>query len=141
MKLTFLGANRNVTGSRYCLEAAGTKIMIDCGLVQEREFLSRNWDPCPIPANEVEALLVTHAHIDHIGLVPKFVADGFSGPIFATRPTVALAEVMLKDSAKIQAEDASYKKRRHRKEGRRGPHPVVPLYSDEDVAEAMRKFQ
>ena len=141
MKLTFLGANQNVTGSRYCLEAAGTKIMIDCGLVQEREFLSRNWDPCPISANEVEALLVTHAHIDHIGLVPKFVADGFSGPIFATHPTVALAEVMLKDSAKIQAEDASYKKRRHRKEGRRGPHPVVPLYSDEDVVKAMRQFQ
>ncbi len=141
MKLTFLGANRNVTGSRYCLESGDKKVMIDCGLVQERAFLSRNWTPCPIAADEVTALLLTHAHIDHIGLIPKFVADGFRGPIYATHPTVALADVMLKDSAKIQAEDAFYKKRRHSKEGRQGPYPVVPLYSDDDVAQAMRQFQ
>ncbi|MDA1231496.1 MAG: MBL fold metallo-hydrolase, partial [Planctomycetota bacterium] len=141
MKLTFLGANRNVTGSRYCLEVVGKRMMIDCGLVQEREHLSRNWEKCPTPAGDIDALVVTHAHIDHIGLIPKLVADGFRGQIFATKPTAALADVMLRDSAKIQAEDAKYKRRRHRKEGRKGPHPVVPLYSDQDVEKAIQLFR
>ena len=141
MKLTFPGANRNVTGSRYCLEVAGKRMMIDCGLVQDREHLSRNWETCPTPAGGIEALVVTHAHIDYIGLIPKLVADGFRGQIFATKPTAALADVMLRDSAKIQAEDAKYKRRRHRKEGRKGPHPVVPLYSDQDVEKAIQLFR
>ncbi len=115
--------------------------MIDCGLVQERDYQSRNWDPCPVPAAEIDALLLTHAHLDHIGLVPKFVADGFAGPIFATRPTVALADIMLRDAARIQVEDAKYKKRRHRKEGRQGPYPVVPLYGDDDVTKALPHFR
>ncbi len=141
MKLTFLGANKNVTGSRYCLEVDGSRVMIDCGLVQERDFLSRNWEPCPIPADTIEALLLTHAHIDHIGLIPRLVADGFSGPIYATRPTLALADIMLRDSAKIQMEDARYKKRRHRKEGRHGRFPEVPLYTDLDVSRTLPLFR
>ncbi len=115
--------------------------MIDCGMVQEREFASRNWEPCPIRANKVDALLVTHAHIDHIGLIPRFVAEGFRGKVYATRPTVDLAEVMLRDSAKIQAEDVKYKQRRHRKEGRDDPRPAVPLYTDDDVSKAMKLFR
>lgn len=137
MQLTFLGANRNVTGSRYCLEANGHRILIDCGLTQEREFLDRNWDTCPIASESFKSLLITHAHIDHLGLVPKFVKDGFGGRIYATRPTVKLAEVMLNDSARIQAEDAKYKKRRHKKEGRHGAHPEVPLYTADHVAQAL----
>ena len=137
MKLTFLGANRQVTGSRYCLEANGSRVMIDCGLVQERRFQERNWERCAIDPDSFDALLLTHAHIDHIGLVPKFVKDGFAAPIFATHPTVALADVMLRDSAKIQAEDAAYKKRRHKKEGRKGRHPEVPLYTIDDVNSTM----
>lgn len=140
MKLTFLGANRQVTGSRYCLEANGKRVMIDCGLVQERKFLDRNWEPCAIDPTSFDALLITHAHIDHIGLVPKFVKDGFDSPIYATKPTVALADVMLRDSARIQTEDAAYKQRRHRKEGRRGRHAEVPLYVVDDVAKAMPLF-
>ena len=69
LRITFLGANRNVTGSRYCLEVGDKRIMIDCGMVQERDFLSRNWDACPISASNIDALVVTHAHIDHIGLI------------------------------------------------------------------------
>jgi metallo-beta-lactamase family protein len=141
MKLTFLGANRQVTGSRYCLEANGARFMIDCGLVQERKFQERNWEPCAIDPKSFDGLLITHAHIDHIGLVPKFVSDGFNAPVYATHPTVALADVMLRDSAKIQAEDAAYKKRRHRKEGRRGRHPEVPLYTVEDVVKTLPLFR
>ena len=133
MKLIFLGANRQVTGSRYVLEAGGTQVMIDCGMFQERQFLNRNWDPCPIPAGKIDALLLTHVHIDHCGLIPKFVREGFRGPIHTTLPSAALAEVMLRDSAEIQMEDAEYKRRRHRREGRRGPHPEIPLYTEQDV--------
>ncbi|MDA1016434.1 MAG: TIGR00730 family Rossman fold protein [Planctomycetota bacterium] len=141
MKLTFLGANRQVTGSRYCLEANGSRVMIDCGLTQERGFHDRNWDVCPVDPASVKSLLVTHSHIDHIGLIPKLVKDGFRGRIFATRPTVELANVMLKDSAKIQAEDARYKKRRHRKEGRQAAHPEVALYSQDDVLKSLKLFR
>ena len=141
MKLTFLGANRQVTGSRYCLEANGSRVMIDCGLTQERGFHDRNWDKCPVDPATIKTLLVTHSHIDHIGLIPKLVKDGFRGRIFATRPTVALADVMLKDSAKIQAEDARYKKRRHRKEGRQVAHPEVPLYAQDDVLKSLKLFR
>lgn len=141
MKLTFLGANRQVTGSRYCLEAAGSKIMVDCGMVQERAYLSRNWDPCPVPAGELDALLLTHVHIDHCGLIPRFVHEGFRGSIYATRPTTEMAEVVLYDSARIQVEDAAYKNRRHEKEGRRGKYPVVPLYTEADVDVTLPLFQ
>jgi len=141
LKLTFLGANRNVTGSRYCLEVAKTRLMIDCGMVQEREFLARNWEPCPVPAESVDAIALTHAHVDHIGLIPKFVKDGFRGPIFATKPTVDLAGLMLTDAARIQEEDAKYKKRRHRKEGRKGPRPEVPLFTENDAHNALKLFR
>lgn len=141
MKLTFLGANRQVTGSRYCLEAGGTRIMIDCGLVQERDFLRRNWDPCPIEESSFDALLLTHIHLDHCGLIPKMARDGFDAPIYATAPSVDLAGIMLRDAAKIQEEDATYKKRRHEKEGRRGKFPEVPLYTTLDAEYALTLFR
>jgi metallo-beta-lactamase family protein len=133
MKLTFLGANRQVTGSRYYLEAGGARLMIDCGLFQEREFLDRNWAPCPVPPAQIDAVLLTHVHIDHSGLIPRLVQQGFGGPIYCTSPTSALARIMLPDAARIQEEDAAYKQRRHRKEGRPGKHPEVPLYTEEDA--------
>ena len=140
MKLTFLGANRQVTGSRYCLESAGKTVMIDCGLFQEREFLARNWTECPIPARSIDALLLTHAHIDHSGLIPRFVSEGYRGPIKTTKPTVELAQVMLRDSARIQVEDAKYKKRRHRREHRKGRYPEQPLYDEQDAERALKLF-
>ena len=111
MKLTFLGANHCVTGSRYCLEVGDIRVMIDCGMVQERQHAGRNWESSPIRANSIKALLLTHIHIDHSGLIPKFVREGFDGPIIATRPTVDLADIVLRDSARIQEEDAAYKKK------------------------------
>ncbi|HEX5103182.1 MAG TPA: MBL fold metallo-hydrolase, partial [Pirellulaceae bacterium] len=137
MHLHFLGAARQVTGSRYVLEAAGRRVMIDCGMFQERNFQERNWAPAPIPAREIEALLLTHVHIDHCGLIPKLVSEGFRGPIHATEPSAALLEIMLRDAAEIQQEDIGYKKRRHAKEGRKSPHPYEPLFTEADVDQTL----
>ncbi|MDA1051189.1 MAG: MBL fold metallo-hydrolase [Planctomycetota bacterium] len=137
MKLHFLGANRQVTGSRYCLETADSKIMIDCGMFQERAFLSRNWEPNSITPSECDAMLLTHAHLDHCGLIPRLVANGFQAPIFCTHPTVDLTEVILRDSAKIQEEDAAYKKKRHEREGHKGKYPEQALYGEEDVLKTL----
>src|SRR5262245_23339364 len=137
MKLHFLGAARQVTGSRYCLEVAEKQVMIDCGMFQERKFEQRNWDHSPIPAIEIESLLLTHVHIDHCGLLPKLVREGYRGPIHTTRPSAAMLEIMLRDSAGIQEEDLSYKQKRHAREGRTAPHPYTPLYNDLDVDRTM----
>lgn len=141
MQLHFLGANRQVTGSRYLLEAAGLRIMIDCGMFQERPFLARNWEDCPVPPDSIDCLLLTHAHLDHVGMVPRLVKQGFKGPVITVEPSVDLAEIIMLDSAKIQEEDAAYKKRRHKKEGRRGKFPEIPLYTAEDAEKAVPLFR
>ncbi|MFH1267029.1 MAG: MBL fold metallo-hydrolase [Planctomycetota bacterium] len=137
MKLQFLGATRQVTGSRYCLEAGGATVLVDCGMFQEREYRDRNWEPSPVPAGRIDAVVLTHAHLDHCGLVPKLVQEGFRGPVLATSASADLVEVILRDSAEIQMEDAAYKRRRHQKEGRKGKHPEVPLYTAKDVEQAL----
>ncbi len=137
MKLHFLGANRQVTGSRYCLETADGKILVDCGMFQERPYQDRNWLPSPIPPREIRALVLTHVHVDHCGLIPRLVKEGFRGPIYCTRPSVELAEVILRDAARIQTEDVRFKKKRHEKEGRRGTHPEVPLFTELEVDRAL----
>jgi len=141
MQLHFLGANRQVTGSRYLLQAAGLNIMIDCGMFQERAFLSRNWEESPVPPGSIDVLLLTHAHLDHVGLIPRLVQQGFKGPVITVEPTVDLGRIIMMDSAKIQEEDAAYKKRRHKKEGRRGKYPEEPLYTSEDAEKAAALFK
>ncbi len=141
IKVHFLGANRQVTGSRYCLETDHARILIDCGMFQERPFQDRNWEPFSIDPKSIDAVVLTHVHVDHSGLLPKLVRDGFSGPVYSTRPTVDLARVVLNDSAKIQTEDVKFKLKRHKKEGRRGKHPAVPLYTDQDVEKTLPLFQ
>jgi len=138
VKLHFLGAARQVTGSRYLLEANGLGIMVDCGLFQERAYTSRNWQVPLVDPGTVDVLLLTHAHLDHTGLVPRLVSAGYDGPIFATEPTVDLAEMIMIDSAEIQEEDAAYKRRRHKREHRRGPHPEIALYTTADARAAAR---
>jgi metallo-beta-lactamase family protein len=133
IKLGFYGAARNVTGSRYYLEANGNKFLVDCGLYQERFLKDRNWDPFPIPPNTLDAVLLTHAHIDHCGLLPKLVREGFRGRIYCTDATADIAKIMLTDSARLQEEDAQFKKKRHEKEGRKGVYPEVPLYTVKDA--------
>ena len=137
MKISFLGAVQNVTGSRYLLEANGTRILVDCGFYQERDFQDRNWDPFPVNPSTIDAVLLTHAHLDHCGLLPKLVREGFTGNIFCTPATAEIAQIIMLDSAHIQEEDAKYKAKRHRKKKHKGRFPERPLYTTAD-AEAVR---
>lgn len=139
-RLKFLGAARNVTGSRHMLEVDDTRILVDCGLYQERQFASRNWDPFVVPPASLRAVLLTHAHLDHCGLLPKLVKEGFKGRIFCTAATAEIAQIVLLDAAKIQEEDAAFKRKRHKKEGRQGPHGDQPLYTAEDVEKCLPLF-
>ncbi len=138
--LSFLGAARNVTGSRHLIEVDGTKVLVDCGLYQERQFKDRNWDPFPVNPAEIDALLLTHAHLDHCGLIPKLVKEGFKGKIYCTDATAEIAKIILLDSAHIQEEDAAYKKKRHEKQGKTSPHAYEPLYTTEDVEACFPLF-
>ncbi|MCI2047940.1 MAG: MBL fold metallo-hydrolase [Faecalibacterium sp.] len=135
MKLTFLGANHEVTGSCTLLEAAGKRFLIDCGMEQGKDIYENT--PLPLAPGELDGILVTHAHIDHTGRIPLLVQQGFAGPIYATEATTALCDVMLRDSAHIQESEAEWK---NRKAQRSGAELVVPLYTVEDAQNAMKLF-
>ena len=135
MKLTFLGAAHEVTGSCTLLEAAGKRIVIDCGMEQGADI----YENCELPmsAGEIDAVLLTHAHIDHSGKIPALVAQGFRGPIYATEAARRLCGIMLRDSAHIQEFEAEW---RNRKAQRAGEAPYVPLYTMRDTEAALRQF-
>ncbi len=141
MKVRFLGATRQVTGSSFYLEAGGLRLMIDHGLFQERSFLYRNWEPCPVPVQTIDYLLLTHAHLDHSGRIPRLVKEGYYGPILSTPASAELARIVLLDSAKIQEEDALFKQKRHKREGRKVGHPVIPLYTLKDAEASLPLFR
>ena len=122
-----------MTGSSYLLEDTKIKILVDCGMFQERNFINRNWDPFPVPADQIQYVLLTHIHQDHCGLIPKLVKEGFTGQILLTPASKELFPIVILDSARIQTEDAEFKKRRHEKEGRKGPYPEIPLYTVQDA--------
>jgi len=134
VRIQFLGATQQVTGSSYYLEAAGLHLLIDCGLFQERAYLERNWASFPIPPDSLDFLLLTHVHLDHSGLLPKLAREGFSNKILATRASADLLPIVLLDSARIQEEDAAYKRKRHQREGRPGRYPEIPLYTEAEAA-------
>jgi metallo-beta-lactamase family protein len=136
-KLTFLGAARNVTGSCYLLESQDTRVLIDCGMYQERKYQGRNWQPFLFAPQSIDAVFLTHAHLDHCGLLPKLIREGYKGKIYCTQATAEIAEIILIDAAHLQEEDAIFKRERHKREGRRGPYPEIPLYTVED-AEAVK---
>ena len=137
IKLKFLGASKNVTGSRFLLEANSKRLLIDCGFHQEREFRERDWNPFPVAPDSIDAVLLTHAHLDHSGYTPRLVSRGFKNRIYCTEATSDIARVMLLDSAKIQMIDAENKKKRHQRRGVKPPHPELPLYTIQDAEDCF----
>jgi len=140
IKLKFFGAAQNVTGSCYLVEANGTRLLVDCGLYQERDLKQRNWDDFPVPANTIDAVLLTHAHLDHCGRLPKLVKEGFNGTIYATPATAEIANIIMLDSAHIQEEDIKHKLKRHKRAGKTSPFPYEPLYTKENAEKTNTLF-
>ena len=140
-RLTFLGAARSVTGSRFQLSTDEANFLVDCGLNQERTMQEKNWEPFPVPPDRIDEVLLTHAHLDHCGLLPRLVREGFRGTIYATGPTAEIARIVMLDSARLQKEDVEQKKRRHEREKRASPHALVPLYEEEDAENAASRFR
>jgi metallo-beta-lactamase family protein len=135
--LTFYGATGTVTGSRYFLEIENKKLLVDCGLFQgTKENRLRNWESFPISPADIDDVLLTHAHIDHSGYLPRFCADGFRGKIACTHATRDLCTIMLKDSAHLQEEDAQWANQK----GFSKHDPAYPLYTTEDVEKALTFF-
>lgn len=139
VKITFLGAAGTVTGSRYLIQSnSGQRILIDCGLFQGlKQLRLRNWAKFPIPPKTISAIILTHAHIDHSGYIPKLVQEGFEKEIYCTPATRALAEILLEDSAKLKEEEAEYANRKQFSKHK----PALPLYTSEDVTNAMPLFR
>ena len=136
MLLKFCGAAKEVTGSNYLLEAGGHRFLVDCGMHQgERE--DANDDPFPYAANSIDAVLLTHAHIDHSGRIPKLVKEGFRGKIYATLPTIELTEILWDDSVRLMREDAEWQSA---KNARRGLPPAEPIYGQEEADAAKKLF-
>ncbi len=133
VEITFLGAARCVTGSRYLIETDNTRVLVDCGMHQERAHRERDWEPFPVRPDSIQAVLLTHAHLDHSGLLPKLVREGFHGPVYCTAATREIVQIILLDAASLQEEDAEFKKSRHKREGRKGPRPEAPLYTEFDA--------
>jgi metallo-beta-lactamase family protein len=140
VKLSFLGAAENVTGSRFLLEANGSTVLVDCGLYQERQLLERNWDSFPTPPADIDAVLLTHAHLDHCGWLPKLVKDGFTGKVYCTDATAQIGRIVLLDCGHIQEEDAEFKRKRHKRRGKTPPRPVVPLYTGAEAEACFGLF-
>lgn len=138
-KITFLGATGTVTGSKYLVETDDRfKILVDCGLFQGlKELRLRNWQPLPVPAVQINAVILTHAHIDHTGYLPRLFQEGFRGPVWATTATADLCQIMLPDSAHLQEEDAYYANKKGFSK-----HPLAkPLYTVDDALKALTHFQ
>ena len=128
--LTFLGAARTVTGSKYLLEHGGKRVLVDCGLFQGlKELRLRNWAEFPIPPREIDAVVLTHAHLDHVGYLPRLRADGYKGRVFCTAGTMDLCRLVLPDSGRIQEEDA----RQANRHGYSKHQPALPLYTESDA--------
>lgn len=137
-RLAFLGAAGTVTGSRFLVgSAGGAQLLVDCGLFQgQRALRRRNWEPAPLDAVDLDAVVLTHAHLDHSGYLPVIVRDGFAGPVLATPSTCELAELVLRDSAHLQGEDAAYAAAH----GYSKHHPPRALYDDADVRRTVARL-
>jgi len=143
--IQFLGAAGTVTGSKHLINTTydssgkqGLQVLIDCGLFQgQKEWRERNWQDTPVPAREIDAVILTHAHLDHCGWIPRLVKGGFRGPIYATAPTIDLCSVVLPDSGHLQEEDAAfYNKKKASKHD-----PALPLYTMEEAQDCLQYFK
>ncbi len=143
--IQFLGAAGTVTGSKHLINTTydssgkqGFQVLIDCGLFQgQKEWRERNWQDTPVPAREIDAVILTHAHLDHCGWIPRLVKEGFRGPIYATQPTIDLCSVVLPDSGHLQEEDAAfYNKRKVSKHD-----PALPLYTLKEAQDCLQRFK
>ena len=137
MKLTFLGGTGTVTGSKYLLEHDGRRLLVDCGLFQGlKQLRLRNWDNFPVLPSSIDAVVLTHAHLDHSGYVPRLVRQGFRGRVYATAATRALCGLLLADSGRLLEEEADYANRH----GFSKHQPALPLYTEQAAREAMEHF-
>jgi metallo-beta-lactamase family protein len=137
LTLRSLGAASTVTGSKHLLEAEGERILVDCGLFQGVKNLRElNWTRLPVDAATIDAVIVTHAHLDHTGYLPRLVRDGFRGPIVSTEATAAVADIILRDSAVLQERDAAFLNKHKASKH----HPALPLYDSEDAQRALELF-
>lgn len=137
ISIYILGAAGTVTGSKYIVEVGERKIMIDCGLFQGLKKLRLlNWDYFPVPVSEIDAVLLTHGHLDHTGYLPRLMKMGYKKSIFGTRPTLEIADIVIRDSAKIQEEEAA----KANEEGYSKHHPAEPLYKLKDAEQAIAHF-
>jgi len=136
-RITFLGAAQTVTGSRHLLEVEGKRILVDAGLFQgPRSLREKNWQPFPIDPAEIDAIVITHAHTDHIGYLPRLVRLGYRGPIYATPGTIGISRISLPDGGRIQEEDARYANKH-----RTSRHlPAEPLYTEGDAYACLKQF-
>lgn len=136
-RLRFLGAAGTVTGSKYLITSGEKKILVDCGLFQGlKELRLKNWDRFPVDPQTLEAIVLTHAHLDHSGYIPRLVKEGFKGPIFCTKATLALCKILLPDAGRIQEEDAEWLSRKKFSKH----NPVLPLFSEKEAETALRQF-
>lgn len=137
MRLQFLGAAGTVTGSKYMLTSGGSKILVDCGLFQGyKQLRLRNWAALPFNAADIDAVVLTHAHLDHSGYLPLLVKAGFTGKIFCSEATFDLCKILLPDSGHLQEEDAAYANRH----GYSQHSPAAPLYTEEDARVSLKQF-
>ena len=137
-ELTFLGAAQTVTGSKYLVEHDGHRVLVDCGLFQGlKELRVRNWDEFPVPPESIDAVALTHAHLDHVGYLPRLIAQGFKGRVFCTAGTMDLCRLVLPDAGRIQEEDA----RQANRHGYSKHQPALPLYTEIDAQRALTHLQ
>ncbi|MGH0038550.1 MAG: MBL fold metallo-hydrolase RNA specificity domain-containing protein [Myxococcota bacterium] len=137
MEIRFLGAAGTVTGSKFLVSSGATRVLVDCGLYQGVKALrKRNWQPLPFAAGDLDAVLLTHAHLDHSGFLPRIVLEGFEGPVLCTAPTADLCRILLPDAGHIQEEDARYANRKHFSKH----DPALPLYTEEQATECLERL-